>query len=246
MKKRLPMVENVAGDERDRSKWIPVVKIQCTFVSDLGVEYHDTMRTQIPLRLAFSWTIHKSQGQTIDNPIMIYLGATEKTPNSTYVALSRTTDPDNITILPDERVGTATDVTANRFMKKLVASKLFYPRMWEECRLEQLDIKLRFIMLFVFIKKNDKYNINLGLAEKEKEDLQNEWNLYETNVSLLDFILQTSNLKDFEKKIDNILPKDWPIYEKTPTFFKKYNPLSINQKDKEKRTFLKNFQSTST
>ena len=82
------------------------------------------------------------------------------------------------------------------------------------------------------------------MAEKEKEDLQNEWNLYETNVSLLDFIFQTSNLKDFERKIDNILPKDWPIYEKTPKFFRKYNPLSINQKDKEKRTFLKMFQST--
>ena len=121
----LQIVENMAGDDRDRSKWIPVVKMECKFVSDLGVEYHDTMRTQFPLRLAYSWTIHKSQGQTIDNPIMIYLGATEKTPNSTYLALSRTTDPDNITILPDERVGTATDVTANRFMKKLVASKLF-------------------------------------------------------------------------------------------------------------------------
>ena len=52
----------------------------------------------IPLRLAWSWTIHKYQGQTIRNKIVLTLGNKEIAHGLTYVAISRATRVSNIGI----------------------------------------------------------------------------------------------------------------------------------------------------
>ena len=45
----------------------------------------------IPLRLAWAWTIHKSQGQTMRCKIVLNLGKKEMDHGLTYVAISRAT-----------------------------------------------------------------------------------------------------------------------------------------------------------
>ena len=58
----------------------------CSSISDsLGFEYE---RTQFPLRLAWSVTIHKSQGLTHEQ-IWVDLGKSEISQGLSYVALSR-------------------------------------------------------------------------------------------------------------------------------------------------------------
>lgn len=53
--------------------------------------------TQYPFRLAWAITIHKSQGKTFDN-VIIDLGATSFASGQTYVALSRCTSYEGITL----------------------------------------------------------------------------------------------------------------------------------------------------
>lgn len=63
---------------------------------DSGLEL-DFKRTQFPVRLAFSITIHKSQGQTVDS-LGIFLRTQVFTHGALYVALSRPRFPDRIKI----------------------------------------------------------------------------------------------------------------------------------------------------
>ena len=54
--------------------------------------------TKIPLRLAWAWTIQKTQGQTIWTKIVLTLGNKEMAHGLTYVAISRETRVSNIGI----------------------------------------------------------------------------------------------------------------------------------------------------
>lgn len=54
-----------------------------------GGEYVDMSREMIPLKLAWSWTIWKAQGQTFLGNIIVDLGKEEKEHGLTYVAFSR-------------------------------------------------------------------------------------------------------------------------------------------------------------
>jgi ATP-dependent DNA helicase PIF1 len=71
-----PFIEN-------HPTWVPIPPV--TF------EWSDTRRhsrRQLPLRLSYAMTIHKSQGQTL-NKAVIDIGAKERTAGLTFIALSR-------------------------------------------------------------------------------------------------------------------------------------------------------------
>ena len=59
---------------------------------------HRLSRTQLPLRLAWAVTIHKSQGLTLDR-IKLGLGKKEFSAGLTFVALSRVKTSDGIMIV---------------------------------------------------------------------------------------------------------------------------------------------------
>jgi len=65
-------------------------------------------RTQFPVRLCFAITVNKSQGQSRDQ-----VGVDLRTPafsnGQLYVALSRVTSLDGLTLLPSEQTSTQTD-----------------------------------------------------------------------------------------------------------------------------------------
>ena len=84
-------------------------------------------RMQIPLKLAWSITIHKSQGLTLDK-VVVDLGKNESMDGLTYVALSRVKKLNDMVIesFPFERIN------------KLSDGKRFKFRVREESRLEEL------------------------------------------------------------------------------------------------------------
>jgi len=65
-------------------------------------------RTQFPVHLCFAMTVNKSQGQSLEQ-----VGVDLRTPAFThgqlYVALSRVTSLDGLTLLPSEQSPTLTD-----------------------------------------------------------------------------------------------------------------------------------------
>ena len=79
----------------DSPQCVPIVPVRSN--SDtLGSAYE---RQQLPLRLAWSITIHKSQGLTLSKA-WIDLGTTEKVAGLAYVALSRVRKLDDLVIEP--------------------------------------------------------------------------------------------------------------------------------------------------
>lgn len=84
-------------------------------------------RVQIPLKLAWSLTIHKSQGLTLDS-VVVDLGKKESMDGLTYVALSRVKNLKDMFIepFPFDRIS------------KIGNSKAFCCRMKEENRLNEL------------------------------------------------------------------------------------------------------------
>ena len=76
-----------AADGRD--KWVPIFPRSHMEVRKVRDNWREEERTMIPLRLAWAWTIHKAQGQTIKSKIVLNLGRKEMDHGLTYVAFSR-------------------------------------------------------------------------------------------------------------------------------------------------------------
>ena len=68
---------------QESPKLVPIYPITASF-NNLGNTYE---RQQLPLRLAWAITIHKSQGLTLELT-WIDIGKTEHVPGLTYVAVS--------------------------------------------------------------------------------------------------------------------------------------------------------------
>ena len=80
---------------QESPKLVPIYPITASF-NDLGNTYE---RKQLPLRLAWAITIHKSQGLTLELA-WIDIGKTERVPGLTYVAVSRVRSLDSCVIEP--------------------------------------------------------------------------------------------------------------------------------------------------
>ena len=78
---------------------VPICPVTVSLQS--GNSLHE--RQQLPLRLAWALTIHKSQGLTLPKA-WIDIGKTEKSPDITYVALSRVQNLSSCVIESFERL----------------------------------------------------------------------------------------------------------------------------------------------
>ena len=117
--------ENYAGPKffdpsSPKSNWIPINPLSI-YSKNIGT------RTQYPLRLAYAFTIHKSQGQTLDK-VVIDLGKKEISLGLTFVALSRVRNYKDFVIKP---------LTLER-LKKIKLSSSLAPRLAEECRIQKI------------------------------------------------------------------------------------------------------------
>ena len=65
-------------------------------------------RTQFPVRLCYAMTVNKSQGQSLDH-VGVDLRTSAFTHGQLYVALSRVTSLNGLTLLPSENTPTHTD-----------------------------------------------------------------------------------------------------------------------------------------
>ena len=84
----------------------------------------------IPLKLAFAWTVWKSQGQTYRGKVVFKIPPGEPQHGIKYVAFSRVTRLENL--------GIEGDFSYVRFTEKVANHKLVKPRQAEEKRLEEL------------------------------------------------------------------------------------------------------------
>ena len=78
------------------------------------------LRLQFPVRIAFSMTINKSQGQTLDS-IGLYLPSPVFTHGQLYVALSRVRKPSSLKIM----IGKNSENTVNNVTKNVVYKEVF-------------------------------------------------------------------------------------------------------------------------
>ncbi|CAF0886973.1 unnamed protein product [Brachionus calyciflorus] len=108
-------------DEPEKKNIIPInpISFYCKTVN--------ATRTQIPIRLGYGMTIHKSQGQTLTKAI-IDLGKSEKSLGLTFVALSRLKNINDFIIVP---------FPYDR-LTKIKNSINLIPRLNEEKRLNEL------------------------------------------------------------------------------------------------------------
>jgi hypothetical protein len=117
----------------DRRGWVPILPMTCAHYQHSNTArlgYTESTRTMFPLRLAYSWTIWKAQGQTILGKVAIHLGTKEKEHGLTYVAMSR------VRRLSD--IGILSVFTLQRFTEGIKNHKKMKGRISEERRLAKL------------------------------------------------------------------------------------------------------------
>ena len=110
---------------QESPKLVPICPVTASF-NNLGTTYE---RQQLPLRLAWAITIHKSQGLTLELA-WIDIGNTERVPGLTYVAISRVRSLDSCVIQP---------MSFERLQAIKKCKNLQY-RIAEEIRLQQLSL----------------------------------------------------------------------------------------------------------
>jgi ATP-dependent exoDNAse (exonuclease V) alpha subunit len=91
---RVIMVEILTGTNVGSVHFIPRIKL---IPSDTTLPF-EMSRTQFPLKLAYAMTINKAQGQSL-NRVGLYLDKQVFSHGQLYVALSRATSPDRVSIL---------------------------------------------------------------------------------------------------------------------------------------------------
>jgi ATP-dependent exoDNAse (exonuclease V) alpha subunit len=118
--------------DESRQGWIPVQPITVSdSLLDKNGERVQVSRTQLPLGLAWAWTIWKAQGQTYREKVVIDLADKEPDHGVTYVALSRSSKFENIGILGG--------ISEKRFIDSVKNHKKLKPRLIEEERLAKLE-----------------------------------------------------------------------------------------------------------
>ena len=110
---------------QESPKLVPICPVTASF-NNLGTTYE---RQQLPLRLAWAITIHKSQGLTLELA-WIDIGNTERVPGLKYVAISRVRSLDSCVIQP---------MSFERLQAIKKCKNLQY-RIAEEVRLQQLSL----------------------------------------------------------------------------------------------------------
>ena len=120
-------------DDESKRGWFPVFPVKNTSytMNKNGTNgFAEHSRTMLPLKLCWAWTIHKAQGMSIDNNLVVNLGDKEMDHGLTYVALSRVTK--------FKFIGLKNGITKNRLCKNIARHKKMKPRIEEEKRLKML------------------------------------------------------------------------------------------------------------
>lgn len=102
---RVIKVEIITGTCIGTVHFIPRIKL---IPSDSTLPF-EMSRIQFPIKLAYAMTINKSQGQSM-NRVGLFLQNQVFSHGQLYVALSRATSPDRVSVLLPERTITATNV----------------------------------------------------------------------------------------------------------------------------------------
>ena len=119
--------------ERSREGWVsisPKTADWSTPSPDIPNTFAEHGRTMLPLRLCYSWTIWKAQGQTMTGNVAVSLGKFEKEHGLSYTAFSRVTRFENFGILDG--------VTRQRLCEAVKGHKKVEHRVKEEARLREL------------------------------------------------------------------------------------------------------------
>lgn len=113
----------------DLPSCVPIYPITVSAQSIEGI--HE--RQQLPLRLAYALTIHKSQGLTLSKA-WIDIGKSEKNPGITYVAISRVKTLSSLVIKPM----TLTMTMTFERLTRIKSSVTLHYRLQEESRLDHV------------------------------------------------------------------------------------------------------------
>ena len=111
------------ADGTGKEKWFPIYPRTHMELHKPSrqADWREEEQTMIPLRLAWAWTIHKAQGQTIKQKFVLNLGIKEQDHGVTYVAISRATRLGDIGIVGGVTVSRITTHLSNN--AKVIARK---------------------------------------------------------------------------------------------------------------------------
>jgi hypothetical protein len=119
-------------DHCTKRGWVPIAPTTAKAFTRDGnkADWVTHERRMLPLRLAWSWTVWKAQGQTIHGKVVINLGSKEKEHGLAYVAFSRATRFSSIGIIGG--------LAGERLTTQISQQKKLKLRVVEDQRLERL------------------------------------------------------------------------------------------------------------